>query len=358
MQKVIFVTISMRGGGTERVISILANCMARMGYDVTIMMIAEPEIEYELDSRIRCVCVSEATNGSLSGRMKRINKMRKEIKQDPGAYVIGMGTVASMFTVMAVFGLKNKVVVSERNDPNIFNGRQIRKAEKIFRNVLYSRAKYVVLQTVDTIECFPSHLHEKCVVIGNPIPNNLPEPGNYAEREKTLLDVGRLIPTKNHQMLIKAFVKFHQKFPDYKLLIFGEGPEKQNLQKMIFALNLQEHVSLMGFSDSIYEELRKGGIYVSTSITEGVSNSLIEALAMGIPTVATDCPVGGARACIQDGKNGFLIRVNDEDQLLNRLENLVIDEQLKKKFSENSVKVRKYYSEDFISKEWLGLFEK
>ena len=114
MQKVIFVTISMRGGGTERVISILANCMVKMGYEVTIMMIAESGIEYELDSRIRCVCVSEATNGSLLGRIGRISNMRKEMKQNPNAYVFGMGTVASMFTVMAAFGLKNKVIIHTR----------------------------------------------------------------------------------------------------------------------------------------------------------------------------------------------------------------------------------------------------
>ncbi len=358
MQKVIFVTISMRGGGTERVISILANCMVKMGYEVTIMMIAESGIEYELDSRIRCVCVSEATNGSLLGRLERIRKMRKEIRQNQDAYVFAMGTVASMFTVMAAMGLKNKVVVSERNDPNVFNGRQIRKAEEILRNILYSCAKYVVLQTVDTMECFPKRFHKKCVVIWNPIPNNLPNPGNYKEREKTILDVGRLIPTKNHQMMIRVFARFCEMFPEYKLLIFGDGPEKKNLQDLIDNLHLQERVFLKGFSDSIYEELKKGGIYVSTSITEGISNSLIEALAMGIPTVATDCPVGGARACIRDGENAFLIPVNDEEQLLNRLEKIVTDKALQKKFSENSVKVRSDYSEEAISKRWLGLFEK
>ena len=82
MQKVIFVTISMRAGGTERVISILANCIAKMGYEVTIMMIAEAGIEYTQDSRIRCFCVSETTNGSLLGRIKRIHMMRQEIKRD------------------------------------------------------------------------------------------------------------------------------------------------------------------------------------------------------------------------------------------------------------------------------------
>lgn len=357
MQKIIFVTISMRGGGTERVISILANCLAKMGYEVTIMMIAESGIEYELDSRIRCICVSEATNGSMLGRYERIRKMRKEIKQDHDAYVFGMGTVASMFTVMATMGLKNKVVVSERNDPNVFNGRQIRKVEEIFRNILYTCAKYVVLQTVDTMGCFPKRLHRKCVVIGNPIPNNLPNPGGCKEREKTILDVGRLIPTKNHQMMIKVFGEFFKKYPEYKLWIFGEGPEKKNLQDLIDNLHLQESVFLKGFSDSIYEELKKGGIYVSTSITEGISNSLIEALAMGIPTIATDCPVGGARACIQDGENGYLIAVNDEEALLDRLEKIVTDSELRKKFADNSIKVRNEYSEEAICRKWLELFE-
>ena len=284
--------------------------------------------------------------------------MRKEIKQDAGAYVFGMGTVASMFTVMAAFGLKNKVVVSERNDPNVFNGRKIKKVEEILRNILYGCSKNIVLQTVDTIECFPKRLHKKCVVIGNPIPNDLPSPGAYDKREKTLLDIGRLIPSKNHQMLIKVFAKFYKNFSEYRLLIFGDGPEKNKLQKLITELHLQEKVVLKGFSDSIYEELKKGGIYVSTSITEGISNSLLEALAMGIPTVATDCPVGGARACIRDGENGFLIRVNDEEQLLDRLETIALDEQIQKKFSENSVKVRNYYSEESISKKWIDLFAK
>lgn len=358
MKKVIFVTISMRGGGTERVISILANCMVEMGYEVTIMMIAEPGIEYELDPRIRCVCVSETTNGSLLGRFDRIRKMRKEIKQNQDAYVFGMGTVASMFAVMAAMGLKNKVVVSERNDPDVFNGRQIRKAEEILRNMLYSCSKYIVLQTVDTVECFPKCLHKKCVVIGNPLPNNLPSPGNYEEREKTILVVGRLVGFKNHPMMIRAFARFYENFPEYRLLIFGDGLEKQNLQDLIDSLQLQECAFLKGFSDSIYGELKKGGIYVSTSNSEGISNAVIEALAMGIPAIATDCPVGGARACIQDGENGFLIPVNGEEQLVNRLEKLATDKELQKKFSKNSVKVRDEYSEENITKKWLALFEK
>ena len=356
MQKIVFVTISMRGGGTERVISILANCMVKMGYDVTIMMIAETGIEYELDSRVRCVCVSEATNGSFFGRLERIRKMREEIKQNRDAHVLGMGTVASMFAVMATLGFKNRVVVSERNDPDIFNGRKIRKTEKLLRNLLYTCSRYVVLQTEDTRKCFPRCLQKKCVVIGNPVPRNLPQPGNYKEREKTIIDVGRLIPSKNHQMMIRVFGKFHDKHPEYRLLIFGDGPEKQTLQNLIDELHLQEYVSLEGFSDSIYDELKKGGIYVSTSITEGISNSLVEALAMGIPTVATDCPVGGARACIQDGENGFLVPVNDDALFLNRLEKIITDEMLQKKFCENFTKIRSDYSEEEITKRWLSLF--
>ena len=357
MQKVIFVTISMRGGGTERVIAILANCMVRMGYDVTIMMIAESEIDYELDSRIRCICISDITNGSLLGRMKRIYNMRAEIKKDQDAYVIGMGTVASMFTVMSVIGLKNKVVVSERNDPSVFNGKPITVLEETLRNCLYMLSKKIVLQTVDTIEIFPPILQKKCVVIANPLPKKMPNPGNYDDRENTILDIGRLIPSKNHQMLIKTFSVFHKKYPQYKLLIFGEGSERDNLTNLITELALQDYVEIRGFSSTIYDELQKGGIYVSTSISEGLSNSLVEALAMGIPTVATDCPVGGPRSCIRDGENGFLIRINDDKQLLERLELLASDRSVGRKISSNSLSVRALYSDECISKLWLQLFE-
>lgn len=353
MKKIIFVTVSMRGGGTERVISILANRMIAMGYEVTIVMIAESTIEYKLDERIRTVCVSKATGGSLIGRVKRILNMRRKFSQDKSAKIISMGTVANMFTLLASFGLRNSVTISERNDPNRLNHRPIKSYEVWLRNFLYKRADKIVFQTPDVLDCFPSSIQKKCVVIPNPVPADMPMPRRMEEREKTILTAGRLTEQKNHKMLLEVFTEFNKQFPEYQLNIFGRGELEEKLDQQIRELQMQHKISLRGFSDNLYEELGKGGIYVSTSDWEGISNSLLEALAMGIPTIATDCPMGGSRMCIQDGINGYMIPVKDNEALLERLVKLASEETLRASFSENAMRIRESFSETTITQQWL-----
>ncbi len=353
MKKIIFVTISMRGGGTERVISILANRMTDMGYDVTIVMIADPSIEYKLNEKIRTVCVSKATGGSLIGRIKRIGNMRREFAKDSSAKIISMGTVANMFTLVASIGLRNPVTISERNDPNRLNHRPIKDFERWLRNILYKKADKLVLQTPDVFDCFSKSLQKKSVVIPNPIPSNMPKPRLIMEREKTVITAGRLTEQKNHKMLLRAFAKFSEKFPEYKLYIFGRGELEEKIEEQIRELQMQDIIFLKGFSDNLYEELGKGGIYVSTSDWEGISNSLLEALAMGIPTIATDCPMGGSRMCIKDGVNGYMIPVQEEEVLLQKLIQLASEEELRVSFSENAMHIREEFSEVKITNSWL-----
>lgn len=353
MEKIIFVTISMRGGGTERVISILANRMADMGHDVSIMMIAEPIVEYALDTRVHVQCVSTSTGGSLIGRMKRIWNMRREFAKDKNTKIISMGTVSNLFTLVASLGLKNPIVISERNDPNRLNHRPIKKYEVWIRNLLYRRADKLVLQTLDTVELFPGVIKKKSVVIANPIPDGMPEPLPIEQREKTIVAAGRFIPSKNYKMLIDVFAQFSEQFPEYILKIFGKGQTEADIKKQIQELNMQEKIHLCGFSDNLYEELGKGGIYVSTSDSEGLSNSLLEALAMGIPTIATDCPVGGTRMCIKDGVNGFMIPVRDNVALLEKMIRLASDFDLRKSCSQNAINIRDEFSEAVITGQWL-----
>lgn len=357
MNRIIFVTISMRGGGTERVISVLANRMAVMGYGVSIVMIADSRIEYELNEKIHVLSVSQATGGSLAGRIKRIWNMRQEFSKDKSAQIISMGTVSNLFTLVASIGLRNPITISERNDPNRLNHRPIKKHEVWIRNLLYRRADRLVLQTPDVMNIFPTSIRKKSVVIGNPIPNGLPESTPVENRENTVVASGRFIPSKNYKMLIEVFSGFSKKFPEYQLKIFGKGETESETRKLIEELGMQDRIHLCGFSNNIYEELGKGGMYVSTSDTEGLSNALLEALAMGIPTIATDCPVGGTRMCIKDGVNGYMIPVRDKEALLDKMTRLAEDIELRKTFSKNSVRIREEYSESAVTEQWLNCFD-
>lgn len=355
---VVFVTVSMGGGGTERVISILANKYCQMGIPVTILMIAGDQVAYELDDRIQMVNVSGATGGNLIGRVKRITKLRACFRENKDAAVIAMGTVAAMFALLAKVGLRNKIVVSERNDPNRLNHRPIRLAERMLRNVLYHGATKLVLQTEDVKSCFPNSLIKKSIVIPNPISELLPEADMNADREKTVISAGRLTEQKNHKLLLEAFREFEQNHPGYCLRLFGDGELKDELQEYIINSGLQNKACLEGFTSDLYSELQKGGMYVSSSNWEGISNSLVEALAMGIPTIATDCPMGGSRMFIDNRKNGLLVPIDDKDSLVKAMNYIADHDEMAKAMSEKAMKIREKLAVERIAQQWLELFDR
>jgi len=353
---IIFVTISMVGGGTERVISVLANEAAHLGHHVTIMMIGDDRVEYELDERIEVICVSKATAGSIIARIKRITAMRNRIKSSDKANVISMGSSASIFTLIAAFGLKNKVVVSERNDPGRLNHKPISRSMRLIREFLYRRAHKIVLQTEDAKKCFSKKVADNSCVIMNPLPQAVYDRSANKERDKSIISSGRLIVYKGFGFLIDSFAEFVKIHPEYTLKIFGKGELQEELQNKIDEFNLSQKAFLCGFSDDMYAELEKGGMYISSSISEGVSNALMEALALGIPVIATDCPVGGSRMCIENEVNGILTEVNDKDAMVKAMCRIAQDEEFRENITQKAMEISKRWTVEEIWKQWEKLF--
>ena len=346
----------MGGGGTERVISILANYYCQKNICVTILMIADNRVAYELDKRVKVVTVSGATGGKWLERVKRVTALRKYLKKNSNARVIAMGTVSAMFTLLAKIGLACDVVISERNDPNRLNHKPISRIVKVLRNFLYWRAKAIVFQTEDVKECFPACLIKKSLVIPNPISMSLPEVCLNENREKSVLTAGRLTEQKNHKLLINAFCEFHKTHPEYSLDIYGKGELEEDLRNYVCEKRMQEYIHICGFCDDLYKKLQVGGMYVSSSNWEGISNSLIEALALGIPTIATDCPVGGSRMFISNMENGMLINVNDEVGLLRAMNKVADDREFAIRISERAMQIRELLSIEQIAMKWMDTF--
>ena len=354
MNNIIFVTITMGGGGSERAISILANQFINMGVQVTILMIAGNDIAYPLDKRIIIKQVGSNSNGSFFMRLKRIMKMRKCFKADKKANIIAMGSVASIFALLASIGLKNNKIISERNNPNRINGHQYSKKMCMIRDFLYNKANYCVFQTQDARDYFPKLSPNKTCVIPNSISNAIPEPYR-GKRIEEIVTAGRLIPEKNHKMLIKAFSIFSIQFPDYNLKIYGDGIMEEELRNYIQELNLKEKIYILPFTNNLHQEIRKSGVYVSSSDGEGISNAILEAMAMGIPTIATDCPIGGSKMCIQQRENGILVQVGDAAMLADAMIEIVSDQEFADRISQNAVKVRETFSETTILNKWIQL---
>lgn len=330
--KIVFVVPDMAGGGTEHVISLLANEYVRWGIDTAILSFAGTQQAYPLDERVETVSAGAPSKGSVKVRLQRLAFMRRYFKQNKGCYIFSFSTFGTGFIVMSTLGMKRNMLVSERTDPGSCD-------HKPYRNFFYLFADKLVCQTQDAIACFPKALQKKACVIGNPVEDTLPE--RYeGVRRKNIVTVGRLEPVKNHRMLIEAFGMFEKSHPDYTLDIYGQGSLEKELKAYAVSLGIKDKVIFHGFCRNVKEEIRDCGMFVLSSNYEGVSNSMIEALAMGIPVIATDCPIGGSRTYIEDGENGLLVSVNNVVEMGNALTKIADNAKLSDKLSKNAIIIR------------------
>lgn len=331
--KIVFVVPDMAGGGTEHVIAQLANEYVKRGISTAILSFAGNQQAYPLDERVETVSAGAPSDGSIKVRLKRLAFMHRYFKENRDCYIFSFSTFGTGFIVLATLFMKRNMLVSERTDPRSCD-------HKIYRNFFYRFADSLVCQTEDAIACFPAALQKKACVIGNPIEESLPKRFEGI-REKRIVTAGRLEPVKNQQMLIEAFADFVKENKEYMLELYGQGSLEKDLKELVLELGIEKNVLFRGFCRNVKEEINNSAMFVLCSNYEGVSNSMIEALAMGIPVIATDCPVGGAKTYIQDGENGLLIPVGDKTALLAAMERLATEEELSEKISINAEKVRK-----------------
>ncbi len=343
--KICFITSNLTGGGAERVIANLSNRMVQLGHEVTILLTASKEIEYKFDKRVMIMQIGERTGHSIKGRIKRIQTLRNYYKQHKDTHFISMPTDTNLFAILASIGLKIDLTVSERSNPNEY-------PHKKLRNLIYCFAKRFVLQTSDAKKCFSNRIQKLGCVISNPVSGEYPEPF-VGDRKKKIVAVGRLNYAKNHKMLIEAFSSISKSYPDYELWIYGKGTLQKDLQKLCVEKEISNKVFFPGFTDSIKEEIYDASMYVLSSDFEGISNSLLEAMALGIPVISTDCPIGGSKMLINSGVNGLLTPVGDSIAFANAMKQYIDNPEFANKMGREACKIKQDYQIDVIVEKWL-----
>lgn len=332
--KIVFVIPDMPGGGTERVVALLANEYARRNMETAILLFAGNQKAYPLDEKVEVITVGEPSGGKLRVRLDRVKKMRQYYRQNPACQIWAFSVMGAVFSAIAVWGRRkgHLFLVSERNDPNRYEHPHI-------RNFFYRFADVIVCQTKDARDSFPKTIREKSIVISNPV-----DVGNLqsytGEREKRIVAVGRLEPQKNHKLLLEAFQIFCHNHPDYTLWLYGKGELEAELKKLAVILKIDECVRFAGFSERVKEEINSAAMFVLSSDYEGISNSMLEAIALGVPVIATDCPIGGSKAYIENGRNGLLVPVGEKEALAEAMERLADDPELSRQISVEGRKLR------------------
>ena len=344
-KKIVFIIPKMTGGGTERVISLLSGEYCRRGYPVAIMQFAGCEHAYDLDERVEDFSVGKQSGGNPLVWVRRLRNMRRYFKENPDCHIFAFSVMGAVFSAIAMIGMKRPFLVAERNSPESCNTKRL-------RNWAYRRADVITLQTADGIRYFPKDIAKKAVIIPNPIDSGIP--ARYeGERSKKIVTVGRLHSQKNQALLLEAFSDLCKQRMDYELHIYGQGELEEKLKAYAEELGIAKSVVWHGFSRQVREKIADSRMFVLSSDYEGISNSMLEALAMGIPTISTDCPIGGARIYMEDGVSGLLVPVRDRRALAEAMLKVAQDDALAEQLSVNGAKVREKYPLDKIADRFL-----
>ncbi|MCB7039415.1 glycosyltransferase [Eggerthella sinensis] len=344
---------SFLGGGAERVIASISEFLVKHDIEVCIVVTKQRRVQYEIPTGVQMV--EKYAQEDISP-FQQIRVIRSLMKAHPEATFLSFLPHQNLYTLLAKTGLTNRVIVSVRNDPrhDFENSRLL----PMLRDCLYKYADVIVFQTEDEAACFPRHVRDKGELIWNPLSQATPSP-YFGPREKRVVSVGRLASQKNYPMALLAFAQFHKIHPDYTYEIFGEGfgsaSQEEPLKQLVHELGLEQSVVFRGFSSEVNERVRTSAMFVMASRFEGLSNSMLEALSMGVPSICTRCDGGGAESVINDGINGFLVDVNDVEMMSKCMCRIVEEEELAASFSREAAKIRAQIDINVIGEKWLSI---
>jgi len=347
MKKILFVCIDLNSGGAERVITTLANELS-VKYEIGIFMIKpSPEIKYTVLENIKLI----KNNNSIFDLIS----IRKKIKNFGADVVVSFLAKTNILVSLALIKSNQSLVISERNDP--YQNPSSKKI-RVLRDLIYNNCKIkgFIFQTEDAQKYFSKKIQSKSTIIYNPLVKDLPD---YVKEKnfKRIVNVGRLDAQKNQKMLIKSFSML-KNWQTYTLDIYGEGEDKNELKKYARKLGVSSNVNFKGTTKHIYKEIKNAGLFAFSSNYEGMSNALIEALALGIPTVSTNHPIGGARELIKNGENGLLCEVGNEIDFKNKMEQILLNKQYSLKISYKALELRNKLNTNNIVSQWINFLEK
>lgn len=397
-KKVLMVMPGMKGGGAERVAALLLNEFYKNSIECEFLVTSSERNEIispDLNKEIPITVLSEISP-ALNNKNKtvsfikqivssllckpfealklrvpaifskisflaqyggQVKALREKLKSEPDTTVITFLQPSIPMVMLASSGLPNRVIFSERGDPRRLMKHRYGYA---FVKKYYKRTDVAVFQTNDAKNTYPEEISKKGRVISNPIKNNLPQ-SYFGEREKFVTTFCRVSRQKNLPNLVRAFSSVQKDFSDFRLKLIGspQNPDDEKVyeetKQLIKELGLTECVDFMPFSEDVHSDIIKDAVYVNSSDYEGMSNAMLEAMAIGMPVVCTDCPIGGAATVIKNDYNGLLVPVNDSDKLAEAIKKVLGDSEFSMKISKNAALIKEELSLENIALKWMEL---
>lgn len=342
---------SLQMGGAERVMANLCNYFVKVGKRVVLIndVFSEKDnSEYNVDSRIKRLFLPYNRNGRVLSNFRRIRDLRKIFISEKPDIVISFLGPCNLRALIANLGLRSRLLVSVRNDPYKEYGCGLKKTICDF---LFHFADGVVFQTPNAAAYFSKTVQKKSRILFNPVHSKFYKV-EWNGLNKEIAVVGRLQQQKNPLLAVEAFKKICNDFSDYKLVFYGDGELKKDILKKCEEYGLLNNVIVYGKCSNIETKMAESSLFLLTSDYEGMPNALLEAMAVGLPVIATDCPCGGPKIATLGGSVGILVDCGDSDKIADAVKKILLNNELQKKISVMQRKRALDFNENVVFKMW------
>lgn len=316
---------SLGAGGAERVVAMLARHWVDQGHTISIITFDNDDdpIFHPLPEEVQLHRLGAKVGTGYRGNLKKLLRLRETLAEIRPEMLLSFLTKNNLLAALATTGMSTRLVCSERNNPERQGGSRL---WNLGLKLAYRRAEIIVCQTYAIKRCFPEGVQDILKVIRNPITPF--EVAASASDSKTICAVGRLTPQKGFDVLIEAFSKIADRHADWNLTIWGEGEIREQLEALVHQLGLESRVSLPGTTAKPGEWARDTTIFVQSSRYEGFGNALAEAVASGLPVVATDCDFGPSEMIV-NGRGGLLVPCENASALAEAMSRMIEDKALR-----------------------------
>lgn len=354
-----FVLGGLTGGGAERVAVTLMNMWVEKGYQITLISMRGPAVDvYPISDKVnRLVLGGEGeSSNKLIGLLKNVlyvKKLRQAIKSANSKNVVSFLTRANLYAILACAGLNKKVIISERND---ISKQPLRWPWPFLRTLLYKYADVVTANSKVALQSMKPYVAaSKLHYIPNPV--QIPKESATPEKSMILLNVARLTSHKRQADIINAFKLIENDFPEWSLVILGEGEERGNLTKLAKSYGMENCISLPGFVQTISDFYTSSAIFVLPSEYEGTPNALLESMSYGIPSVVADS-LPGAVEQIKHNETGLIYEGGNIQDLSEKLKYLMNEPELRKSIGRSAREYVEKYSPETILNVWDTVLSK
>lgn len=340
-------------GGAGNVIQIMANTFYLKEKYLPVVVTLNPHSsKYKLDEHIQTIEHPLSQYKSIN-KVSQFFKMVRSIsriieKEEPNVIISFLDNINTLVLLSQYFNHSIPIVACERSNPVVI---QPNKLWNALRRIAYYRANIITVQCSNFKSFMPS-MQYKIQIMPNPVLLPVCKKTDYAiNGTVNFVSCARLNPIKQHYKMIEAIECLYKRGVDCCLTIYGDGPERNNLDNIIAIKGLQNVVNLPGAVQNVHQLLSEGDVYLMTSYQEGFPNALCEAMAVGLPTISFKCH-DGLMDIVQDGVNGFLTEMNDAQSMVDKMEQLAKNQLLRKQMGEAAKCAMQQYNIDAIYEKW------